>query len=86
MIAVELVTASWFLWRARRLAVTTTGLAIVFLLACFPSAVIIVDAPRCVGDHLEFIALATAWLLLAAIALWIGHWVRYLRNRRKLRA
>jgi hypothetical protein len=58
----------------------------VFLLACFPSAVIIVDAPRCVGDHLEFIALATAWLLLAAIALWTGHLVRYLRKRRRRHA
>jgi hypothetical protein len=85
VIAVELITASWFLWRARRPAVTASVLAFVFLLACFPSAVIIVDAPRYVGDHLSFVARAMVWLLLAAVALWIAHLVRYLCNRRQLR-
>ena len=32
------------------------------------SAAICIDAPMYVEDHLQFIALATAWLLLAAVA------------------
>lgn len=82
VIAVEVVIASWFVWRARRLSVTTSMLVLAFALACIPSGAICVDAPGYVIDHLLFLVLVTAWLLLAAAVSWIARVVTDLRNAR----
>jgi len=82
MIAAEFVIASWFVWRARRLSVTTSALVLAFALACIPAMAICVDAPRYVLDHLLFLVFTTAWLLLAAVVAWTVRIVIYLRRAR----